>query len=113
MSQSDAVNMDTLNILKEAMEEEFGELVEVFLESSLELLDGMEQAQAANDVDTYTRNVHSLKSSSANLGCDILSSKAAEVEHYCKANKQFPSDAGTVNDLRDAFMDAKQVLETT
>ncbi len=111
MSQADTLNMDTLDILKEAMEDEFDELVEVFLESSLELLDGMEQAQSANDVDTYTRNVHSLKSSSANLGCELLSSMAAEVEHHCKATNTFPDDAETFSALRKAFMDAKQALQ--
>ena len=112
MSQTDAVNMDTLAILKEAMEDEFNELVEVFLESSVELLDGMDAAKASGDVETFTRNAHSLKSSSANLGCEPLSEMAAAIEQQCKTSKQLPADADTVSQLRNALMAAKQVLET-
>ena len=112
MSANDAVNLDTLAILKEAMEDEFAELVEVFLESSAELLDGMDDALAAGDVETYTRNVHSLKSSSANLGCEVLSGLAADIEQHCKSSNQFPADPQAVSQLRTAFTAAKQVLET-
>ena len=112
MSTSDAVNMDTLAILKEAMEDEFAELVEVFLESSAELLDGMDEALTSGDIETYTRNVHSLKSSSANLGCEILSALAADIEQHCKTTKQFPADPDAVSQLRSAFNAARQVLET-
>lgn len=112
MSESKSVNLDTLSILKEAMEDEFSELLEVFLESSAELLDGMDQAMDAGDIDTFTRNVHSLKSSSANLGCEPLSEMAAEVEKQCKNSGQLPTDAAVVTRLRSLFTDAKQVLET-
>ena len=93
------------------MEDEFDELLEVFLESSSELLDGMDQAYAAGDVDTFIRNVHSLKSSSGNLGCEPLSEMAAGIESASKSSQQLPSDANTVSDLRAAFEAAKQVLQ--
>ena len=93
------------------MEDEFTELVEVFLESSGELLDDMGQAYSAGDVDTFIRSVHSLKSSSGNLGCEPLSEMAAQLEAASKASGQLPADATVVDELRAAFEAAKQVLQ--
>ncbi len=109
---SDVVNLETLSMLREAMEDEFDELVEVFLESSAELLDGMDEAYAAGDVDTFIRNVHSLKSSSGNLGCDPLSEMAASIEATSKSSQQLPADANTVSELRAAFEAAKAALQS-
>ncbi len=109
---TDAVNLDTLSMLKEAMEDEFAELVEVFLESSAELLDDMDKAFSAGDVDTFIRSVHSLKSSSGNLGCESLSEMAAELEAASKSSGQLPADKNVVGELRAAFAAAKQVLQT-
>lgn len=109
---TDAVNLDTLSMLKEAMEDEFTELVEVFLESSSELLDDMSKAYAEGDVDTFVRSVHSLKSSSGNLGCEPLSEMAAKLEAASKSSGQLPADANVVAELRAAFETAKQVLQT-
>ncbi len=111
MSDQSAVNLETLEMLKEAMEDEFAELVEVFLESSAELLDEMDTAYAGGDLETFIRNVHSLKSSSGNLGCETLSAMAAEIESSSKGSQQLPADGDTVNQLRSAFDAAKQVLQ--
>ena len=109
---TDAVNLDTLSMLKEAMEDEFAELVEVFLESSAELLDDMDKAFSESDVETFIRSVHSLKSSSGNLGCESLSEMAAGLEAASKSSGQLPADKNVVDELRAAFEAARQVLQT-
>jgi len=73
-----------LNALKNAMEEDFDDLVPAFLTSSQQITDELRQAQQNQQFDIMQRQAHSLKSGSANLGALKLSAMARELEDQCK-----------------------------
>ena len=82
----------------------------VFLESSSELLDDLDRAYMEQDIESFTRNVHSLKSSSANLGCESLSEMAAAYENHCKETSRLPDSNTAIAAMRSAFNEAKALL---
>ena len=56
------------------------ELIDVYLEDTTSRLDQIRAALAGGDLETLTREAHTLKSSSANVGAMGLSAIAKEIE---------------------------------
>ena len=63
------------------------ELIDTFLEDSPKLIEEMESALRANNVDTFRRAAHSLKSNAATFGANDLSVLAKELEMLAKENR--------------------------
>ena len=63
------------------------ELIDTFLEDSPKLIEEMEAALRGNNVDTFRRAAHSLKSNAATFGANELSTLAKELEMLGKENK--------------------------
>ncbi len=82
----------TLSVLRDAMGEDFDELPAAFRDSTLEILESLPQAIEAADLPTQQRLVHSLKSSSANMGGLRLSALAKELEQQCKDGQPLSAD---------------------
>ena len=66
--------------LREALGEDFAELVEEFLASAAEALPSIARARAAGERGEVRRIAHSLKSAAANLGAGDLAGRARELE---------------------------------
>ncbi len=81
-----------LVMLREAMGEDFDELPAAFRDSTLEILESLPAAIEADDLPTQQRLVHSLKSSSANMGGLRLSALAKELEQQCKDGQPLSAD---------------------
>ncbi len=72
--------------LKATMGADFiGELIATFLEDSPQLIAEMKRAYAANDLDSFRRAAHSLKSNSNNFGATALAGQAKELETMARA----------------------------
>jgi HPt (histidine-containing phosphotransfer) domain-containing protein len=82
-----AVDMDTLNTLREIMEDKFRLLIDAYLGEAPTLLDQIETAIGANDADALRMAAHSLKSSSGNIGGNGLSDIARELENLGRDGK--------------------------
>ncbi len=76
-----------LNQLRDAMGEDFVELPAAFGESTREIIEQLPEAMEQEDLATQQRLVHSLKSSSANMGGLRLSALAKSLEMQCKEGK--------------------------
>ena len=74
----------SLRTLRDAMGEDFEELPLAFIDSSNAILEELTGAIDNGDLATQQRLVHSLKSSSANLGGSRLSFLAKNLEQQCK-----------------------------
>ncbi|MCU7940467.1 MAG: Hpt domain-containing protein [gamma proteobacterium symbiont of Bathyaustriella thionipta] len=79
------IDMNTLNELKEIMEDDFDELIAIFISDGQAQIEDLKKAIDASNSDDVRRIAHTLKGSSANLGvidlsesCKILEYKAAE-----------------------------------
>ncbi|AAZ97221.1 Multi-sensor Hybrid Histidine Kinase [Thiobacillus denitrificans ATCC 25259] len=82
--QAPAINMKTLNALRE-LDPEGGmglahQIVRTFLESAQTWVDRVEQAVAGGDGDALRQSAHALKSSSANVGAERLSGLYRQME---------------------------------
>ena len=82
------INQATFDELKQMSGADFiNELIDTFLEDSPKLIEEMESALKANNVDSFRRAAHSLKSNAATFGANSLSSLAKELEILGKENK--------------------------
>lgn len=65
-------------------EDFINELIDAFLEDAPDMLLHMRQALATNDIETFRRNAHSLKSNANTFGATGLASLAKDLEFMAK-----------------------------
>ena len=82
------IDEKTFAELKQMSGAEFiNELIDTFLEDSPKLIEEMESALKVNNVDSFRRAAHSLKSNAATFGANELFALAKELEMLGKENK--------------------------
>ena len=69
-----------------------GELITTYLEDAPQLVAEMKRAFAVNDVDSFRRAAHTLKSNSANFGATALTAHARELEQMARAGNLQSAD---------------------
>jgi len=77
---TDSVNKDMLNELKMLMEEDFGILIETYIQDSDDRLTALEAAISSQDSGEVRELAHSFKGSSANLGAQPLADICFKLE---------------------------------
>ncbi len=91
--QSSAIHIDrnTINNLSQLQQpgkpDFINRLVTIYLQSSPEILQALNQAAKNNDIERLWQSAHSLKSSSASLGANRLSSLCHELEILGRENR--------------------------
>jgi CheY-like chemotaxis protein len=100
------INMETVQSIRELQSEGepdlFVELVEIFLSESEKLLQKARQAVQEADSEGYRQVVHSMKGASSNLGIELVSSKAADLERLVK-DGNFEEAAAQLDVLEDIY----------
>ena len=82
------INQATFDELKQMSGTDFiNELIDTFLEDSPKLIEEMGSALKVNNVDSFRRAAHSLKSNAATFGASELFALAKELEILGKENK--------------------------
>jgi HPt (histidine-containing phosphotransfer) domain-containing protein len=82
------IDEKTFAELKQMSGAEFiNELIDTFLDDSPKLIEEMESALKVNNVDSFRRAAHSLKSNAATFGANELFALAKELEILGKENK--------------------------
>ena len=102
------LDSNVLTSLKDAMEDDFVELVPAFIESSHQITSALNQALRDQDFETMRRNAHSLKSSSANLGAMKLSSMAKALEEQCR--EEITVESELLQSFDDELLRVEQAL---
>ncbi|MFT4606820.1 MAG: HPt (histidine-containing phosphotransfer) domain-containing protein [Urechidicola sp.] len=102
MNDRSVIDSNSLAVLQEAMGEDFAELVPIFIESTEDILDCLLKAFIQGDVESFTREAHSLKSSSANLGGLVLSKMGAKLE-TAGHQGQLPESEAFIQPLKETF----------
>jgi HPt (histidine-containing phosphotransfer) domain-containing protein len=81
------IDQSTFEELKQMSGEDFiNELIDAFLEDAPNMILNMRQALTTDDVETFRRNAHSLKSNANTFGAVELASLAKELEFMAKEN---------------------------
>lgn len=82
------IDEKTFAELKQMSGAEFiNELIDTFLEDSPKLIEEMASALRVNNVDSFRRAAHSLKSNAATFGADELFALAKDLEMLGKGNR--------------------------
>jgi HPt (histidine-containing phosphotransfer) domain-containing protein len=80
------LDYDTLNTLKQVMEDDFGLLIDTFVLDSNERIHTLHKVIKGAEADLIRRAAHSFKGSSSNIGALQLSSLCSTVEKKALAN---------------------------
>lgn len=90
-------------------EEEYIELVELFLETGGTDLKGLEDSLSTNDATTIVERSHSLKGAAGNLGITDIYEKAKDIESRARENN-LDGIENTVEEIKKYFKDISAAL---
>lgn len=96
------LDYETLNTLKQVMEDDFSLLIETFKQDSTERLEKLKELIQGNDADLIRRAAHSFKGSSSNIGAQQLSTLCAALEKKALAG-EFDNLAGDIALIEQEF----------
>jgi len=105
---NNSIDLDTLNELKEIMEDEFNILISVFISDGKDQIENLKQAIGSSNPEDIRRIAHTLKGSSSNLGLHHLSELSKTLEHNAADNKL--DDAYEL--LQKIITEYEEVIET-
>lgn len=107
----DHLDYDTLNTLKQVMEDDFGLLIETFKQDSSERLKKLYEVIQGTDADLIRRAAHSFKGSSSNIGARQLSALCAALEKRALAG-DLQGVADDVQSIEQEFLKVQSLLDS-
>lgn len=84
MSSESPIDLEYLNQISEGDTDFELELLQVFVEDTLEHLEASRQAIATGDYNQLAREAHHMKGASGNVGSQAMQLLATELEHQAK-----------------------------
>ena len=109
MSDRQLIDHDTLLTLQEVMEDDFGRLIETYLNDSEDRLSAMQKALAGGDGEALRRAAHSFKGSCSNIGAQTLVAHCQHIEQAA-ANNQLTGLETTLVTLQGEFAQVRHQL---
>ncbi len=109
MSESSVIDKNIIASLQEIMGDAFSMLISTFIKDTGKLIHSLAELQQQNNLEVFTRNVHSIKSSSANVGALQLSEIAANLEAQGKSG-DISNTATLIEQLGKEFTQAYDEL---
>ncbi|MCB1772112.1 MAG: response regulator [Gammaproteobacteria bacterium] len=106
---SPVLDAKVLRELRDIMEDDYVNLLQTYLDNAPQLVAEVQAALGRGDVSAMVIPVHSLKSSSANVGAMQLSSLARKAERLARAGSLGEAEAA-FRDVEAAFHDADTAL---
>ncbi len=114
---SEEFDIDTFNIVKDAMEGDVVDLIDVYIRNSANYVDAVVQAFKDGDYTAVADAAHPLKSSSASLGAIRVSEVASEIEKRCDGGRVAPNSEDSLKkliaQLPELFENAKNFLNSS
>lgn len=110
MNASNHVDVETLNMLKEVMEDGFGALLDTYINDAQLRIDAIKAALENGVADDLRREAHSLKGSSGNLGAQQMASLSKIVEDKGRA-EEFDGVADIVVQIEQEYQEVSSVLK--
>ena len=100
---SAALDYEIINDLKELLEDDFNDIIDIYINSTTDILKEMHLANSTNNYSTIQRLAHSLKSSSENVGAIQISTLSKEIEQQILRN-DFTNIQSKTDELNRLFM---------
>lgn len=86
-------------------------IIGLYLDNSLTLLNTLEKAWSTGEVDTIRSVSHTLKSSSNQIGAEILGELCREVEHEARNNNSYDTSGKTLLLIKEEFSNTRDALQ--
>jgi len=102
MPDTNSIDKSVIESLRDIMGDAFSMLISTFTNDTGKLVHSLSELQQQNDIEVFTRNSHSIKSSCANVGALQMSSIAAELEAQGKTG-DISNVSDKVNNLQNEF----------
>lgn len=109
MSADQRLDLDTLAMLKDVMEDEFSVLIETYLADAAVRVQALREALSQQDADTVRKTAHSFKGSSSNIGAGPLAQLCMRVENSAHAGQLAGLDSA-LDEIEQEFVAVKQAL---
>lgn len=87
MTNQKHLDMATMDMLQDVLEDGFTGLLETFISDSAERIDCLRAGMANSDADMVRRSAHSLKGSSSNLGANVMAELSVQIEERARDNE--------------------------
>jgi HPt (histidine-containing phosphotransfer) domain-containing protein len=107
-----ALDMDSITEAVDILGDRFGVLVEGYINDTQSIFASINVDRAAGSYDSISNNVHSLKSSSHQVGAHLLSGHCVTIEHFMHNNQNDIASLyfqtkfdGLIDELRTHFAD--------
>ncbi len=105
------IDKTTFDELKQMSGADFiNELIDTFLEDAPKIIDELKSALKADNVDSFRRAAHSMKSNAATFGASQLAALAKELEMLGKENKLHET-GDRLRALEEAYQSASLELK--
>ena len=108
---SDILDLDTITMLKDIMEDEFSLLIETFVDDASARIPTLRKSLDIAQMDELMRSAHSLKGSSSNLGAIPFSQKCLIVEK-CAKEGDMSGLADVISELEADFIGLEAALKS-
>ncbi len=103
------IDTAVLDELRSIMEDEFTEVLQLFLDESVTLMSEI-HAAFEEETDNLTRTVHTLKSCSKNVGAMRLGDLAEKMEAFL-VNKDVESAKASLDELQELFTQSHLLMK--
>jgi histidine phosphotransfer protein HptB len=103
------VDYDTLNNLRDIMEDDFRLLIETFIQDSHDRVTTLLQCAGTEELDSLRRAAHSFKGSCSNIGAVYLAQLCADVEAHALAGNNATMKSDVAN-IQQEFLTVESVL---
>ena len=92
----------TIEHLRNATGEVFGEILDIYINDTLTMINAMSELCNSHDHSQLIRHAHTLKGSSRNIGTTVIADLCETLEHALKAGT--PTDCHQdINAIRNAY----------
>jgi HPt (histidine-containing phosphotransfer) domain-containing protein len=105
------LDYDTLNMLKQVMEDDFALLIETFTQDSKDRIHALRAVIESSDANLIRRGAHSFKGSSSNVGAPRLSALCAAMEKKALDNN-LDGLSGDLDSIEIEFMQVVGLLRS-
>lgn len=105
------LDYETINTLRQVMEEDFGLLIDTFIQDSTDRITVLREVVESADGDAIRRAAHSFKGSSSNIGAPHLTNLCLALEKKAMANSLETNRDALVQNLAEIEQEFAAVHE--
>lgn len=105
----EVINHEQFEDMRDLLEEDFADLIQVYITDSQQRITTLRKAQQENDNANGFETAHALKGASANLGTTQLVNLSSQLQERCR-ERLISEQAALIEDIDAALQRAEQAI---